>query len=51
MSRFSSLPAEQVEILYQNADRFYDEVGKEKFRTCAEVTPEAIRKYKNSDLN
>lgn len=40
---------EQVEEMERIANRFYDEVGRDKFRTYAQVTPEAIRNY-NANL-
>lgn len=36
---------EQVEEMERIANRFYDEVGRDKFRVYAQVTPEAIRNY------
>ena len=40
---------EQVEAMEAMANRFYDEVGRDKFRVYAQVTPEAIRAY-NANL-
>ena len=36
---------EQVEAMEVLANKFYDEVGRDKFRVYAQVTPEAIRNY------
>lgn len=36
---------EQVEEMERIANRFYDEVGRDKFRVYAQVTPEAVRNY------
>lgn len=50
MSRYiecSLISIEQLERLEQMADKFYDEVGRDKFRTYASLDAEAIRVYKN----
>lgn len=49
LHRFRALGEEQVASLRIIAERFYDSAGRDKFRTYASVTPEAIRQYK-SDL-
>lgn len=36
----------QMARLRDIAERFYDSAGRDKFRLCASVTPEAIREYK-----
>ena len=49
MSRFvkcSLITIEQLEQLEQQADKFYDKVGRDKFRTYASLDAEAIRLYK-----
>lgn len=49
MSRFikcSLITIEQLEQLEQQADKFYDKVGRDKFRTYASLDAEAIRVYK-----
>lgn len=49
MSRFincSLITIEQLENLESQADKFYDEVGRDKFRTYASLDAEAIRLYK-----
>ena len=51
MSRYikcSLITIEQLEQLEQMASKFYDEVGRDKFRTYASLDAEAIRVYKNS---
>lgn len=50
MSRYihcTLIPIEKLEALEQMALRFYDEVGRDKFRTYASLDAEAIRVYKN----
>lgn len=32
-------------ILAENAEKFYEEVGKDKFREYASVTPEVMKEY------
>lgn len=48
LHRFVSLPLDTVANLEHLANKLYDEVGKDKFRTYASVTPEAIREYQCS---
>jgi hypothetical protein len=51
MSRYISctlIPIEKLEALEQMADKFYDKVGRDKFRVYASLDAEAIRVYKNS---
>ena len=51
MSRYincSLIPIERLESLEQMATKFYDEVGRDKFRTYASLDADAIRVYKNS---
>lgn len=50
MSRFlkcSLIDIDRLVNLEDQASRFYDEVGRDKFRTYASVDAEAIRAYKN----
>jgi len=50
LSRFLDLPSstiEQLETLERNAQKLYDEVGRDKFRAYASLDAEAIRLYKN----
>mgnify|MGYP000007515893 CR=1 FL=1 len=50
MSRYiecSLISIEQLEAMESMADKFYDEVGRDKFRTYASLDAEAIRVYKN----
>ena len=50
MSRYIKCPTiaiEKLEALEQLALRFYDEVGRDKFRSYASLDAEAIRVYKN----
>lgn len=46
VNRFEPLGLEAVEQMYQMASKFYDEVGKDKFRVYASLDADAIRKYK-----
>ena len=51
MSRYikcSLITIEQLEAMEQMATRFYDEVGRDKFRVYASLDADAIRVYKNS---
>lgn len=43
----SKITVEQVEELEVMASNFYDEVGKDKFRTYASLDAETIRKFKS----
>lgn len=50
MSRFlqcSLIDIDDLVKLEDQANRFYDEVGRDKFRVYASVDAEAIRNYKN----
>lgn len=49
MDRFiktKSIPIETLCELEENANKLFDRVGKDSFRTYAEVTPETIRSYR-----
>jgi len=46
LHRFRTLDPNKVDVLERNANKFYDEAGRDKFRVYAEVTPELIREYK-----
>ena len=46
LSRFYSLPTEKFESLEQMAEKFYLDVGRDKFRTYCSLDAEAIKKYK-----
>lgn len=46
LSRFEVLSIERVEALRVMFNTFYDEVGKDKFRTYTCVTADLIKKYK-----
>lgn len=46
LSRYYSLPTDKFEDLEKMAETFYDEVGKEKFRTYCSLDAEAIQKFK-----
>ena len=51
MSRYIScslISIENLEALEQMANKFYDEVGRDKFRTYASLDAEAIRAYKQT---
>lgn len=50
MSRYiqcTLIPIEKLEALEQMALRFYDEVGRDKFRAYAGLDAQAIKQYKN----
>lgn len=50
MSRFiecTLISIEQLESLEAMANKFYDEVGRDKFRVYASLDADAIRVYKN----
>jgi len=49
LHKYRSLPPRTVEKLSLLANKLYDEVGRDKFRVYASVTPEAIREYKSAD--
>lgn len=51
LSRFmtcSLITPDQIESLEKMANSFYDEVGRDKFRTYASLDAEAIRTYKST---
>ena len=51
MSRYiacSLITIEKLEAMEQMASKFYDEVGRDKFRVYASLDADAIRVYKNS---
>lgn len=51
MSRYikcSLITIEQLEAMEQMATKFYDEVGRDKFRTYASLDADAIRVYKQT---
>jgi hypothetical protein len=51
MSRFircGTISIEKLVALEDQADKFYDEVGRDKFRVYASLDADAIRDYKNS---
>lgn len=50
LSRFMScllITPDQIEQLETQANKFYDEVGRDKFRTYASLDAEAIKLYKS----
>ena len=48
LHRYRSLSEDKVAELRVLAERCYMESGRDKFRTYACVTPEAVREYKSS---
>jgi hypothetical protein len=48
LHRYRSLPESTVYKLRHMAEKTYDEVGRDKFRVYASVTPEEIREYKSA---
>jgi hypothetical protein len=47
LSRYIDTPPARLDALAEMADKFYDEVGREKFRVYCSLDAEAIRVYKN----
>ena len=47
LSRYVEIPAEKFMRLADMADRFFDEVGRDKFRVYCSLDADAIRVYKN----
>jgi uncharacterized protein YyaL (SSP411 family) len=43
--RFAGLGDETYNILYEQAHRFYDQVGKDKFRVYASLSADAIKTF------
>ena len=51
MSRYlhcSLIDVDQLVVMEEMANRFYDEVGRDKFRTWCSLDAEAIRNYKQT---
>lgn len=48
-SKCSKIDIDQLVELEEMANRFYDEVGRDKFRTYCSLDAEAIRVYKASN--
>ncbi len=46
LSRYYSLPTDKFEELEAMAERYYDEAGRDKFRTSCSLDAEALRKFK-----
>jgi hypothetical protein len=46
LSRYYSLPTEEFEAQERLAEKFYDEVGRDKFRVYCSLDAAAIKKYK-----
>ena len=47
LSRYVEIPVEKFMHLADMADRFFDEVGRDKFRVYCSLDADAIRVYKN----
>lgn len=47
LSRYVEMPVETFMSLADMADKFFDEVGRDKFRVYCSLDAEAIRVYKN----
>lgn len=47
LSRYVELPADNFMRLADMADRFFDEVGRDKFRVYCSLDADALRVYKN----
>ena len=48
LSRYESLGKETIDKLADMADRFYDKVGKDKFRVYASLDAAALKEYRSS---
>ena len=48
VSRYEALGLETVERIHKMATKFYDEVGKDKFRVYASLDAQAIKLYKQN---
>lgn len=48
LSRYESLGEETLTKLSDMANKFYDKVGKDKFRVYASLDAEALREYKDT---
>ena len=46
VSRYEPLGLDSVDKMYTMATKFYDEVGRDKFRVYCSLDAEAIRTYK-----
>lgn len=47
LSRYIEMPVEAFMRLADMADKFFDEVGRDKFRVYCSLDADAIRVYKN----
>lgn len=47
LSRYVETPTDKFMALADMADKFFDEVGRDKFRTYCSLDAEALRVYKN----
>lgn len=47
LSRYVELPVDNFMRLADMADRFFDEVGRDKFRLYCSLDADALRVYKN----
>lgn len=45
LSRFISLPADKFASLHDMAEKFYDEKGRDSFRTYCSLDADAVKKY------
>ena len=48
LSRYYGLPSDKFEALEAMAEKFYLEVGRDKFRTYCSLDADAIKVYKES---
>jgi len=51
ISRYITLPEDQFTSLIDMAFKFYDEVGRDKFRLYCSLDADALRVYKNVYCN
>jgi hypothetical protein len=48
LDRYVSLDTEKFTALEEMADKFYDDVGRDKFRVYCSLDADAIKKYKEN---
>lgn len=46
LSRYESLGEETIDRMFDMANKFYDKVGKDKFRVYASLDADALKEYK-----
>lgn len=46
LSRYMSVSTEQFEVLEVNANKLYDEVGRDRFRAYCSLDADALKKFR-----